>query len=461
MGAFTLARLMMLEALRRPRAVLATIMLALAAGFVILPNPGAPYATLTFHRQPLIYTPAVMGFITGGEFVAFAILLGVLAMSALAPLRAWRCVFGVAAAPSRSLAVGIWIAAFGLGLFLLSCIFGGALVRASTVLSASGDWWRALWIFFTWAYGLGVVGAAVAATIASVLTLRLSTRPALLMGATFILWVVVIAAFVEGPIDIAGQGFALAHLFPQENRSSFAMGFIGGAQHRAGVASHAVGALPAVSGAGQFLLARAAIVLAALLAAFVLAGPRVRPLVMRSRATTHVLSGSLGKPSNLSARYGLVGVVVRQVWSVPPWAVVLLVVALAVETMHAGDPISVVALGFAWGLYMMRWPELCEAFEHGALRSLVQPSVLGPWPVRFHISVGIAVQMAVLALPLAIALGGAGRLHGLLWLATQIIVAPLLCVGLARLRGGATLFSLVAMLWWYLMISGNAAVPMG
>ena len=42
MGAFTLARLIALEALRRPRAVLATVMLALSAGFIVLPDPGAP-----------------------------------------------------------------------------------------------------------------------------------------------------------------------------------------------------------------------------------------------------------------------------------------------------------------------------------------------------------------------------------------------------------------------------------
>jgi hypothetical protein len=458
MGALTLARLMALEALRRPRAVLATIMLALSAGFVILPNPGAPYATLTFHRHPLIYTPAVMGFITGGEFVAFAILLGVLAMSVLAPLRAWRSVFGVAAAPSRSLALGLWIAAFGLGLFLLTCIFAGALLRASGVLEATGDWWQALWIFFTWTFGLGVAGAAVAATVSSILVLRLATRPAWLMGATFILWVVVIATFVEGPVDIAGQGFALAHLFPMEHRSSFAMGFIGNAQHSAGVAAHAVGDLAGVSGAGHFLLVRAGIVLGALLAACVLAGPRVKPLVARSMVSKYPLSGSLAK---LSARFGLAGVITSQIWTAPLWALVLLVAAVGVETVHAGGPISVIALGFAWGLYMLRWPELCEAFEHGALRSLVQPSVLGPWPIRLQTGANIAVQMALLGSPLAIALAGAGRVHGLLWLAAQIVAAPLLCVGLSRLRGGATLFSLVALLWWYLMISGNASVPMG
>ncbi len=64
--------------------------------------------------------------------------------------------------------------------------------------------------------------------------------------------------------------------------------------------------------------------------------------------------------------------------------------------------------------------------------------------------------MSVLALPLAIALAASGRLHGLVWLAAQIAAAPLLCVGLARLRGGATIFSLAAMMWCgTLMISGK------
>ena len=60
-----------------------------------------------------------------------------------------------------------------------------------------------------------------------------------------------------------------------------------------------------------------------------------------------------------------------------------------------------------------------------------------------------------------IALAGAGRTHGLQWLGIQIAVAALLCVGLARLRGGATMFSLAAMFWWYLMVSGNARIPAG
>jgi len=75
MGAFTLARLIALEALRRPRAVLATIMLALSAGFIILPDPGANYATMTLHGAPLVYTPAVMGIITGEMFIAFSMVL--------------------------------------------------------------------------------------------------------------------------------------------------------------------------------------------------------------------------------------------------------------------------------------------------------------------------------------------------------------------------------------------------
>jgi hypothetical protein len=100
-------------------------------------------------------------------------------------------------------------------------------------------------------------------------------------------------------------------------------------------------------------------------------------------------------------------------------------------------------------------------FEHGGLRSLVQPSVLGPWPIRLQIGVNIAAQMSIFALPLIVALGLAGRAHGLVWLGVQIAAAPLVCVGLARLRGGATIFSLAAMLWWYIMISGNAVIPLG
>ena len=458
MGALTLARLMALEALRRPRAVLATIMLALSAGFIILPNPGAAYATLTFRGHPLIYTPAVMGFTTGGEFVAFSILLGVLAMSALSPMRAWRSVFGVTAARSRDLALGLWISGFGVGLFLLTCIFGGALLRASSVLVASGDWLGGLWIFFSWSYGLGIVGAALAATVASVVLLRLATRPALLMGATFVIWIVVLAALIVGPVDIAGHGFGLAQLFPQTNRADFAMGFIGRAQHRAGVQARAIGALTGITGGVWFLLTRAAIVFGALIAALLLSGPRVKPLVVKSRTRGRALAGSI---SALSARFGLAGVIVGQIWSAPLWALGLLAVAVAFETVNAGNPISIVALGFAWGLYMLRWPELCEAFEQGGLRSLVQPSVLGPWPIRFQIGANIAVQMSLFALPLIVALGVAGRVHGLVWLGAQIAVAPLLCVDLARLRGGATIFSLMAMLWWYIMISGNAVLPLG
>src|ERR1700744_6298252 len=140
MGALTLARLIVLEASRRPRAVLATIMLALSAGFIILPDPGANYATMSLHDAPLVYTPAVMGIITGEMFNAFSIPLLLLAMSALAPLRIWRAVLGVSAAPPRKLTLGLWLAGFGAALFLLTCIFGGALIRASSVLSASGSW---------------------------------------------------------------------------------------------------------------------------------------------------------------------------------------------------------------------------------------------------------------------------------------------------------------------------------
>jgi hypothetical protein len=461
MRALTLARLIALEALRRPRAVLATIMLALSAGFVILPNPGAPYATMMFHDAPLVYTPAVMGIIAGEMFVAFSMLLGVLAMSALIPMRAWRGVYGITAGPSWALALGAWLASFGVGLFLLTCIWGGALLRAWSVLSASGDWLGGLWIFFTWTYGLGVVGAAFAATLYSVLALRLATRPGLMMGVTFIAFIVWVAVFgvgLAGTVDVDGQGFAIHQLFPQAQVHDLGMGFIFTSHRKPAVHARDIADLISTPGGIRFLVMRAVLVVAAVLTALVLSGPRVAPLVARSRNS----KPGLGRfASALSARFGLLGVIVGQIWSAPLWALVLLAAAVTAEAINAASPLATVALGFAWGLYMLRWPELCEAFEQGALRSLVQPSVLGPWPVRAQLAINIAVQMSVLALPLVIALAIAGRMHGLLWLAAQIAAAPLLCVGLARMRGGATIFSLAAMAWWYLMISGNASVPGG
>lgn len=461
MGALTLARLVGVEALRRPRAVLATIMLALSAGFIVLPDPGAPYATMTFHGAPLVYTPAVMGIIAGEMFVAFSMVLVVLAMSALAPLRAWRAVFGIAAAPSWKLALGLWTAAFGAGLFLLSCIFAGALLRASSVLGASGDWLGGLWIFFTWSYGLGVVGAAFAATLYSVLALRLATRPGFLMGATFvafIVWVAVFGVGLAGFVDMDGKGFAIAQLFPQAHALDLGMGFIFASHKKAAVHAREVADLIGTPGGIRFLLVRGALVIAAMVAALIASGPRVAPLAVRSRNSKRRLAGFA---SVLSARFGLTGVIAGQTWNAPLWALALVAAAVAAETVKASEQTAVVALGFAWGLYMLRWPELCEAFEQGGLRSLVQPSVLGPWPVRLRLFVSIALQMSVLALPLAVALAASGRVHGLAWLAAQIVAAPLLCVGLSRLSGGATMFSLAAMMWWYLMVSGNAPIPPG
>lgn len=354
MGALTLARLMAREALRRPRAVLATIMLALSAGFIILPDPGAAYATMSLHGAPLIYTPAVMGVIAGEMFVAFAIPLVMLAMSMLAPLRTWRAVLGIAGGPGRKAALGLWIAGFGAGMFLLTCIFGGALLRASSVLGASGDRLSGLWIFFTWSYGLGVVGAAFAAMIYSVLALRLATRPGLLMGATFLAWIVWLSVFgvgLSGLVDINGQGFAVAQLLPHTQVRELSMGFIFSAHKKAAIPAHDVADLPGVSGGIPFLLMRGLLVGVALLSAPMLAGRRVAPLVARGRNSRLGLAGTAGR---LGARFGLSGVVVGQIWSTPLWALVVFVAALAAETVKAGDQAAVVALGFAWGLYMLR-----------------------------------------------------------------------------------------------------------
>jgi hypothetical protein len=414
---------------------------------------------MTLHGAPLVYTPAVMGIITGEMFIAFSMVLVVLAMSALAPMRTWRAVLGVTAAPSWKLALGLWIAAFGAGLFVLSCIFAGALLRASSVLSADGL--GGLWIFFTWSYGLGIVGAAFAATLYSVLALRLATRPGWLMGVTFIAFIVWVAVFGVGlsaSVDVDGRGFAIAQLFPQAQAHDLGMGFIFSSHKKAAVHARDVTDLIRTAGGIRFLMTRGALVVVALLAALLLSGPRVAPLAVRSRTSKL----SLAKfASHLGARFGLTGVIVGQTWSAPLWALILVIAAIVAEAIKAPDPLAVVALGFAWGLYMLRWPELCEAFEQGGLRSLVQPSVLGPWPVRVRLFISIALQMSILALPLALALGASGRVQGLAWLATQIVAAPLLCVGLARLRGGATMFALPAMAWWYLMVSGNAPIPAG
>jgi hypothetical protein len=110
---------------------------------------------------------------------------------------------------------------------------------------------------------------------------------------------------------------------------------------------------------------------------------------------------------------------------------------------------------------MLRWPEVCEAFEQGALRSLIAPSVLGPWPIRLQLFVQIAFQAGVLALPLVLAFAATGRMNALIWAAAQVGGAPLMCVVLARLRGGATVFALGAMVWWYVLVSGNLTPPLG
>lgn len=112
-------------------------------------------------------------------------------------------------------------------------------------------------------------------------------------------------------------------------------------------------------------------------------------------------------------------------------------------------------------LVMLRWPEVCEAFEQGALRSLIVPSVLGPWPIWLQLFVQITFQAGVLALPLVLAFAPTGRTNALTWAAAQVVAAPLICVVLARLRNGATVFGLGAMGWWYMLVSGNLTPPPG
>ena len=135
MGAFTLSRLIWLEASRRPRALFAVIMLALSAGF---PDPARPRRRLRhpdLARRPARLQPRGDGLHhRGGEFTAFAGAVGVLAMTVVAPMKAWRALSGIAGAPAWRIALGGWVAAFGVGLFLLTAIWAGALVRGWSVL---------------------------------------------------------------------------------------------------------------------------------------------------------------------------------------------------------------------------------------------------------------------------------------------------------------------------------------
>lgn len=458
MGAVTLARLIGLEALRRPRSILAAIMLALSAGFLILPDASADYATLTFKGQRLAYTPAVMGFISGAEFVAFSLVLVTLAMSAMVPMRSWRAVFGVVQAPSWRLALGAWMAAFAAGAFLLACIFSGGLVRGWDVLGADGQRLYGLWTYFTWTFGLGIVGAGLAALAYSVFALRMAGRPGLLMGAAFLAWIALLLSMILSGLDLAGQDFARDHMFQNAQKLDLGIGLLGGMRSHATVATLPVGDLFTTPGGGAFVASRVGYVVGAALTAAAAAGPRLAPLDQNGRRTRAAGPGQL---SRLVAAWGLNGVLFGQTWGGPFWALVLALVTMGVQAANPGSPLAVIALGFGWGLFMLRWPELCEAFEHGALRSLVQPSVLGPWRVRALLFGQIVLQMTVLALPLLLSLLVAGSWRGLGWLGIQILAGGGLCVGLGRLRGGATLFSLAALVWWYLLVSGDVRLPAG
>ena len=342
-----------------------------------------------------------------------------------------------------------------MGGFLLTAIFGGALLRAWSVLSAGGDPLGGVLVFSSWAFGMGVAGAGVSATIYATLSMRLATRPGWFMAATFLAWVLFLSLAISPVVDFSGQAFVGPLLFPGQRALELGMGIeVTSAKHPA-VAAHALGDLFSTPGGLAFMGNRLAIAGVGLAATLNVLGPRLKPLVPRVRA-----GWSASKTGSvISARLGLTGVLFRQLWGKPLLALAALVAALAFEALHATDRVGVMALGFAFGLVMLRWPEVCEAFEHGALRSLIAPSVLGPQPIRLQLYAQIALQAGVLALPLVLAFAASGRTNALAWVAVQVVGAPLLCVALARLRGGATIFSLGAMAWWYVLVSGNLTPP--
>ncbi len=313
----------------------------------------------------------VMGIITGEMFIAFSMVLVMLAMSALAPLRTWRAAMGVAAAPSWKLALGLWTAGFGASLFLLTCIFGGALLRASDVLGASGNWLEGLWIFFTWRLLRPSAHRRRPRSPPrsySVLALRLATRPGLLMGATFRrlhrLGSPCSAWGLAGLIDVNGQGFAIKQLFPQAHALDLGMGFIFASHKKAAVHARDVADLIGTAGG------------APLPSATCRAGGHgdARGLwLYRDRASRRLWCAAgirgrvlAGFASRIGARFGLSGVIVDRYGARRSGRSSLLAAAVARGDAQGGRTGFRRRARFRLGaLYMLRWPELCEAFEQG------------------------------------------------------------------------------------------------
>ncbi len=262
-------------------------------------------------------------------FIAFSMLLVVLAMSAFAPMRTWRAVFGVAAAPSWKLALGLWIAAFGAGLFVLTLHFRrraaarverarriGELARGSLDILHLGLWpgrrRRGLRRDALQRVGTSPGDASGFPDGRYLRRLhRLGCR---------------VRRGLSGIVDINGQNFAIGQLFPHANKLDLSMGFIFTAHKKAALHAGDVGALIGTPGSAVFLLMRGVLVVVAMLAALALSGPRVAPLVVRSRKR-----GPSAFASALSARFGLTGVIVGQTWSAPLWALILAAAAVAAE----------------------------------------------------------------------------------------------------------------------------------
>jgi hypothetical protein len=456
MRSLSLTWLICAEAARRPRAIISIAMLGIGVGFVILPNPDSAYATLTLNGFPLKYSAGVMGFIAGGEFSAFGGLLGVLSMTVAVPTAAWRKVSGIAGVPAWRITAGVWLAALVGGLFLLTCMCAGTILRASPLVAVDGSIATGVWIFSSWAYGLGVAGAGISASIYAILSPRLASRPGWLIGAAFATWMVVTVLLLSTGADPYGMNFAGPLLVPAHHAHNLALGIVGHVRRGAAIAPLALSAIFMVPGGMLLVLERLAIVIAGLVLALLSSGARFRPVETgRGRRASRWFVWT----SRTAARFGLAGVLFRQIWALPLLAIFALAVAFSVEVLQAGRPLGCIALGFAWGFYVLRWPEICAVFEYGNLRHLVAPSVLGPWPIRAMLVTQIILQMGLLALPEAIAFAANRRFDALIWLGVQVLFVPLLCIGIARLRSGAALFSLAGAAWWYMMVSGNFAPP--
>jgi hypothetical protein len=431
-------------------------MLALVAGFLVLPDADAAYTTFSYQGQRLVYTPAVMGIIAGNEFSGFITFFGAIALATMVPQQTWRTVFALSGVASWRLALGVWIAYFGIFAGLLIAIWCGGIVRNATILSQGQGLLSGAAVFLSWTLGLGLVGAAYAALATTILSLRLVRRPILMVAGIFAAWIgfLILGIIPNTAIgDIVGTQYASQLILP-DAAGDYSAGILVGHGDKPPLVTKALGGLWSAPRSGPFIMQHLALIGLMLAATLALAGPRLEVLpALRSARASTILSRTLNQRG--LARFGLNGFIFKYLWQSSAMVAGGLLLTFGAQIWFFRSDSAAIPLGLSWGLYMLRWPGMCEVFERGCLRTLAESSPLGLPAVRIRLWAAIALQASLLALPFATCAAMNAQPGKLGWLVAQILIAATACVALVRFRGGSTLFSLIALLWWYMLISGN------